>query len=44
MIEEKDVEVIEAAKIQSIKIRSVLTCQTKTAVCASRPYAANTCS
>ncbi len=35
MIEEKDVEVIEAAKIQSIKIRSVLTCQTKTAVCAT---------
>ncbi|MBA5777517.1 DNA-directed RNA polymerase subunit beta' [Stappia sp. F7233] len=33
MIEEKDVEVIEAAKIQAIKIRSVLTCQTQTGVC-----------
>src|SRR5690606_120716 len=35
MIEEKDVEAIEAAKIQMIKIRSVLTCETKTGVCAT---------
>ncbi|WP_106755152.1 DNA-directed RNA polymerase subunit beta' [Pannonibacter carbonis] len=33
MIDEKDVEVIEAAKVQQIKIRSVLTCETETGVC-----------
>ncbi|AXS41065.1 DNA-directed RNA polymerase subunit beta' [Breoghania sp. L-A4] len=33
LIEEKDVELIEAANIQSIKIRSVLTCQTQIGVC-----------
>ncbi len=33
MIEEKEVEEIEAAGIQMIKIRSVLTCETKTGVC-----------
>ena len=35
MIEEKEVEEIEAAGIQMIKIRSVLTCETKTGVCAT---------
>ena len=34
LIEEKDVELIEAAKVQVIKIRSVLTCETKHGVCA----------
>ncbi len=33
MIEEKDVEVIEAAQLQEIKIRSVLTCETRNGVC-----------
>jgi len=35
LIDEKDVEVIEAAKVQQIKIRSVLTCETETGVCAT---------
>jgi len=35
LISEKDVEAIEAAGIQSIKIRSVLTCETKAGVCGS---------
>src|SRR5690606_27031499 len=35
MFEEKDGEAIEAAKNQMIKIRSVLTCETKTGVCAT---------
>ncbi len=33
MIEERDVEKIENANVQAIRIRSVLTCQTKTGVC-----------
>ncbi len=33
MIEEKDVEQIETAQLQEIKIRSVLTCETKNGVC-----------
>jgi len=33
MIEEKDVERIEEAQIQEIKIRSVLTCETRNGVC-----------
>ncbi|WP_310619388.1 DNA-directed RNA polymerase subunit beta' [Flexibacterium corallicola] len=33
LIDEKDVDAIEAAKVQMIKIRSVLTCETKTGVC-----------
>ncbi|MXN64051.1 DNA-directed RNA polymerase subunit beta' [Stappia sp. GBMRC 2046] len=33
MIDEKAVDLIEAAKIQSIKIRSVLTCETRLGVC-----------
>lgn len=35
LIDEKDVEAIEAAKVQQIKIRSVLTCETETGVCAT---------
>ncbi|KZL20529.1 DNA-directed RNA polymerase subunit beta' [Pseudovibrio axinellae] len=35
LIDEKDVEQIEAAKVQMVKIRSVLTCDTKTGVCAT---------
>ncbi|MDD7910609.1 MULTISPECIES: DNA-directed RNA polymerase subunit beta' [Pseudovibrio] len=35
LIDEKDVDAIEAAKVQMIKIRSVLTCETKTGVCAA---------
>lgn len=35
LIDEKDVEIIEAAKVQQIKIRSVLTCETETGVCAT---------
>ncbi|WP_068314114.1 DNA-directed RNA polymerase subunit beta' [Polycladidibacter hongkongensis] len=35
LLDEKDVELIEAAKVQSVKIRSVLTCETKTGVCAA---------
>ncbi len=35
LIDEKDVEQIEAAKVQMVKIRSVLTCETKTGVCAT---------
>jgi len=35
LIDEKDVEMIEAAKVQQIKIRSVLTCETETGVCAT---------
>ncbi len=35
MIDEKDVDLIEAANVQMIKIRSVLTCETKTGVCAT---------
>jgi DNA-directed RNA polymerase subunit beta' len=34
LIKEQDVEVIEASKVQVIKIRSVLTCETKHGVCA----------
>ena len=34
MIDEKDVEIIEKAGIQSIRIRSALTCQTRNGVCA----------
>ena len=34
LIEERDVERVEKAGIQSVKIRSVLTCQTKIGVCA----------
>ncbi len=34
LIEEADVEKIENAKIQSMRIRSVLTCETKNGVCA----------
>ncbi len=34
MIEEKDVEIIEKAGIQSIRIRSALTCETRDGVCA----------
>ncbi len=33
LIEERDVEAIENAKVQSIRIRSVLTCETKNGVC-----------
>ncbi len=33
LIEERDVEAIEKAKVQSIRIRSVLTCETKNGVC-----------
>ena len=33
LIEERDVEKIENAKVQSIRIRSVLTCETKNGVC-----------
>jgi DNA-directed RNA polymerase subunit beta' len=33
LIEEKEVEAIEAANVQMIKIRSVLTCETKRGVC-----------
>ncbi|GAB5376744.1 MAG: DNA-directed RNA polymerase subunit beta' [Acuticoccus sp.] len=35
LLDEKDVEKIEAAKLQSLKIRSVLTCETRNGVCAS---------
>ncbi|MEJ8475573.1 DNA-directed RNA polymerase subunit beta' [Roseibium algae] len=35
LIDEKDVDLIEAAKVQQIKIRSVLTCETETGVCAT---------
>ncbi|VUX47097.1 DNA-directed RNA polymerase beta' chain (Transcriptase beta' chain) (RNA polymerase beta' subunit) [Candidatus Defluviicoccus seviourii] len=35
MIEEEQVAYIEAADLQSIKIRSVLTCQTRSGVCAA---------
>ena len=35
LIEEKEVEQIEAANVQMIKIRSVLTCETKRGVCAT---------
>ncbi|HSM20466.1 MAG TPA: DNA-directed RNA polymerase subunit beta', partial [Hyphomicrobiales bacterium] len=35
LIEERDVEAIEAAQVQKIKIRSVLTCETKNGVCAT---------
>ncbi len=35
MIDEKDVELLEAAKVQMVKIRSVLTCETRTGVCAT---------
>ena len=35
LIDEKDVEAIEAAKVQQVKIRSVLTCETETGVCAT---------
>jgi DNA-directed RNA polymerase subunit beta' len=34
MIEEPDVEAIEAAGVQAVKIRSVLTCETRYGVCA----------
>ncbi|MFL4468077.1 DNA-directed RNA polymerase subunit beta', partial [Brucella melitensis] len=34
MVEEKDVEIIEKAGIQSIRIRSALTCETRNGVCA----------
>ncbi len=34
MIEEKDVEIIEKASIQSVRIRSALTCETRNGVCA----------
>src|SRR5690606_12567996 len=34
LIEEKDVEIIEKAGIQSIRIRSALTCETRNGVCA----------
>ena len=33
LIEERDVEQIEKAKVQAIRIRSVLTCETKNGVC-----------
>jgi DNA-directed RNA polymerase subunit beta' len=33
LIEERDVEAIEKAKVQSMRIRSVLTCETKNGVC-----------
>jgi DNA-directed RNA polymerase subunit beta' len=33
LIEERDVEAIEKAKVQAIRIRSVLTCETKNGVC-----------
>ena len=33
LIEERDVEAIEKANVQSIRIRSVLTCETKNGVC-----------
>ncbi|ESR27480.1 DNA-directed RNA polymerase subunit beta' [Lutibaculum baratangense] len=35
MIEERDVEQIEKAQLQEVKIRSVLTCETKNGVCGS---------
>jgi len=35
LLDEKDIEVIEAAKLQSLKIRSVLTCETRNGVCGS---------
>ena len=35
LLDEKDVDAIEAAKIQSLKIRSVLTCETRNGVCAA---------
>ncbi|MEN3931753.1 DNA-directed RNA polymerase subunit beta' [Microvirga sp. W0021] len=35
MIEEQHIEAINAANVQEIKIRSVLTCETKTGVCAT---------
>jgi DNA-directed RNA polymerase subunit beta' len=35
MIEERHVEAIEAAQLQKVKIRSVLTCETRTGVCAT---------
>jgi hypothetical protein len=34
-VDEKDIDAIEAARVQSLKIRSVLTCETKTGVCAA---------
>ncbi|XWN33943.1 MAG: DNA-directed RNA polymerase subunit beta' [Devosia sp.] len=33
LLDEKDVDAIEAAKMQSLKIRSVLTCETRNGVC-----------
>ncbi|MEO1105295.1 MAG: DNA-directed RNA polymerase subunit beta', partial [Pseudomonadota bacterium] len=33
LLDEKDVEAIEEAKLQSLKIRSVLTCETRNGVC-----------
>ncbi|MEM0908880.1 MAG: DNA-directed RNA polymerase subunit beta', partial [Pseudomonadota bacterium] len=33
LLSEKDVDAIEAAKLQSLKIRSVLTCETRNGVC-----------
>ena len=33
LLDEKDVDAIEAAKLQSLKIRSVLTCETRNGVC-----------
>ena len=35
LLDEKDVDRIEAAKLQSLKIRSVLTCETRNGVCAA---------
>ena len=35
LLEESDVDVIEAAKIQSVRIRSALTCETRQGVCAT---------
>ena len=35
LVEEADVEVIESAGVQEVKIRSVLTCDTKNGVCAA---------
>jgi DNA-directed RNA polymerase subunit beta' len=33
LLDEKDVDAIEAARVQSLKIRSVLTCETRNGVC-----------
>ncbi len=35
LMDEKDVEAIEEARVQSLKIRSVLTCETRNGVCAA---------